>query len=318
METKANYVLIGAFTLAVFVLGLLFSLWAAKTLSDRSWDEYEIIFQEAVTGLSRGGVVQYNGIGIGEVRELALDPADPSRVIVAIRVSAGTPVKTDTVAKLAFVGLTGVTQIQLTGGSPESPLLLRGARRDVTPQIIAQQSALSKLLASSEDITTTASDVMFRLNRLLNDKNVASVAQTVANLEEVSGALADERGEITELLRDARSAAGRLDRVLATAEGTVGGLDRSVQALNESLPGLLAKLDKGLTEFQALSENANTLVVENRGAVQQFSQNGLSQVAPTLAELRSLLRQLNRVAAKIEDSPSNALLGGPAPEEFTP
>jgi len=147
---------------------------------------------------------------------------------------------------------------------------------------------------------------------------VASVAQTVANLEQVSGALADERGEITELLRDARSAAGRLDRVLATAEGTVGGLDRSVQALDESLPGLLEKLDKGLAEFQALSENANTLVLENRGAVQQFSQNGLSQVAPTLAELRSLLRQLNRAAAKIEDSPSNALLGGPAPEEFKP
>lgn len=318
METKANHVLIGAFTLAVAVLGLLFALWAAKAVSDRSWDEYEIVFTEAVTGLTRGGVVQYNGIAVGEVRELFLDRDDPSRVVAQVRVAAGTPVKTDTVARLAFVGLTGVVQIQLAGGSPGSPLLKDEAPRGERPRIRAEVSAFAKLLASSEDITTTASDVLVRINRMLSDSTIANVEKTMANLEQVSGTLAAERGEIAALLRDARSAAARLDRVLTTAETTMGGLDRSVAALDEDLPAILEKLDRSLTSIEALSRNANTVVVENREAVQQFSQAGLTQVGPTLAELRSLLRQLNRAAAKIEDSPSNAILGGPAPEEFKP
>lgn len=318
METKAHHVLIGAFTLAVVVLAMLFALWAAKTVSDRQWDEYEVVFTEAVTGLTRGGVVQYNGIAVGDVTELRLDTNDPSKVIARIRVGAGTPVKTDTTAKLAFVGLTGLVQIQLSGGSPRSPMLKDAHEDDGLPRIAAQESAFAKLLNSSEDITTTASDVLIRINRMLNDETVENVSKTMANLEQVTGTLAAERGEIAQLLRDARSSAERLDRVLAAAESTMGGLDRSVAALDKDLPQILTKLDRTLTEFEALSGNANALVSENRGAVQQFSRDGLTQVGPTLAELRSLLRQLNRAAAKIEERPSSVVLGSPTPEEFTP
>lgn len=318
METKAHHVLIGAFTLAVVVLAMLFALWAAKTVSDRQWDEYEVVFTEAVTGLTRGGVVQYNGIAVGDVTELRLDTADPSKVIARIRVGAGTPVKTDTSAKLAFVGLTGLVQIQLSGGSPQSPMLKDAHDDDGLPRIAAQQSAFAKLLNSSEDITTTASDVLIRINRMLNDETVENVSKTMANLEQVTGTLAAERGEIAQLLRDARSSAERLDRVLAAAESTMGGLDRSVAALDKDLPQILTKLDRTLTEFEALSGNANALVSENRSAVQQFSRDGLTQVGPTLAELRSLLRQLNRAAAKIEERPSSVVLGSATPEEFTP
>jgi phospholipid/cholesterol/gamma-HCH transport system substrate-binding protein len=318
METKAHHVLIGAFTLAVAVLAMLFALWAAKTVSDRQWDEYEVVFTEAVTGLTRGGVVQYNGIAIGDVTELRLDADDPSKVIARIRVGAGTPVKTDTTAKLAFVGLTGLVQIQLSGGSPRSPMLKDADDGDGLPRIAAQESAFAKLLNSSEDITTTASDVLIRINRMLNDETVENVSKTMANLEQVTGTLAAERGEIAQLLRDARSSAERLDRVLAAAESTMGGLDRSVAAIDKDLPQILAKLDRTLTEFEALSGNANALVSENRSAVQQFSRDGLTQVGPTLAELRSVLRQLNRAAAKIEERPSSVVLGSPTPEEFTP
>jgi phospholipid/cholesterol/gamma-HCH transport system substrate-binding protein len=318
METKAHHVLIGAFTLAVVVLAMLFALWAAKTVSDRQWDEYEVVFTEAVTGLTRGGVVQYNGIAVGDVTELRLDTNDPSKVIARIRVGAGTPVKTDTTAKLAFVGLTGLVQIQLSGGSPQSPMLKDAHEDDGLPRIAAKESAFAKLLNSSEDITTTASDVLIRINRMLNDETVENVSKTMANLEQVTGTLAAERGEIAQLLRDARSSAERLDRVLAAAESTMGGLDRSVAALDKDLPQILTKLDRTLTEFEALSGNANALVSENRSAVQQFSRDGLTQVGPTLAELRSLLRQLNRAAAKIEERPSSVVLGSPTPEEFTP
>ena len=74
METKANYVLIGAFTLGVVAFALLFALWAARWSSQQAWDVYDVVFNEAVTGLSEGGTVQYNGIAVGTVEDLSLMP----------------------------------------------------------------------------------------------------------------------------------------------------------------------------------------------------------------------------------------------------
>ena len=88
METKANYVLIGAFTLGVVAFLLLFALWAARWSSQQAWDFYDVIFNEAVTGLSEGGTVQYNGIAVGTVEDLSLMPNDPRKVVARIRLDA--------------------------------------------------------------------------------------------------------------------------------------------------------------------------------------------------------------------------------------
>lgn len=117
METRANYVLIGAFTLVVAFALLLFGLWAAKYSSERTWQQYQIVFREAVTGLSVGSPVQYNGIAVGSITKLSLAPNDPRQVVAQIRVESSTPIKTDTRAKLAITSLTGPTIIQLSGGT---------------------------------------------------------------------------------------------------------------------------------------------------------------------------------------------------------
>ena len=159
METRASHVLIGAFALATLILGFLFVLWVGKLSLDREWDYYDILFTEAVTGLTVGGAVQYNGIQIGEVRKLSLDPKNPSRVIAHVRVAGDTPVKVDTKAKLAFTGLTGVAVIQLSRGSAKAAPLERTPGQ-TWPTIVADTSALQKLLTSSEDIITSLNDVI--------------------------------------------------------------------------------------------------------------------------------------------------------------
>ena len=123
METRANYVLIGGFTLLASIFLLLFALWAAKFSSDRNWREYQVIFNEPVTGLTEGGGVQYNGIAVGTVDKLRLDAEDARRVIALLKVKADTPVKVDTKAKLSQQGITGVPFIQLTGGKPRRATL---------------------------------------------------------------------------------------------------------------------------------------------------------------------------------------------------
>src|SRR5690606_9414644 len=185
METKANYVLIGAFTLVVALAMLVFGLWAAKYSTDRNWQAYHIVFNEPVTGLTEGGSVQYNGIAVGTVDSLSLAPQDPSRVVARIRVLAEVPVKVDTRAKLSMTGLAGATFIQLTGGSPEAPRLAARDGEEI-PVILTEASAL-------QNIADTANRLVARLDQVLSDENVARISATLAHIEGMTGAVAGER-----------------------------------------------------------------------------------------------------------------------------
>jgi phospholipid/cholesterol/gamma-HCH transport system substrate-binding protein len=314
METRANYILIGLFTLIVAALLIGFGLWAAKFASESSWNEYDVVFSEAVTGLGIGGTVQYNGITVGEVRKLEIDPENPNKVLVRIRIKATTPIKVDTQAKLAFVGLTGITQIQLRTFNAKS-VDLKPSEANPIPRIIAKESALSKLFNSSDDISTTATNVMLRLNQAFSDENINNLSKTLDNLEKISASISSEREDLQLIIRDTRMAIAKLDSTLKSADSIALKLDQGV--VNE-LPELIAKLNRTLTEYEKLGKNANTLIESNNDALNNFSQQGLAQVGPAIAELRTLLRQLRNVAAELEQRPNALITGKSETEEFKP
>ena len=306
METRANHVLIGLFTIIVTLLAVFFALWAANYTSNRNWDDYDVIFEEAVTGLGTGGTVQYNGITVGEVRKLSLDPRDPRRVIARIRLAADTPVKIDTKAKLAFLGLTGVAQIQLSGGLPESPRLLPTPERKV-PVIATQPSAL-------QNIAEAANDIAERLRQILSDDNVKRISVTLDNLDKLSTGLADQKDGVAALVKDLRGVSIELNATLAKAQGTLGTVDKGLT----ELPAVMKKLDRTLAQFEAVGGNANALIGENRKSIAGFTQDGLTQVGPTLNDLRIVLRDLRRVVAGLDRNPGGYITGRTRPEEFDP
>jgi phospholipid/cholesterol/gamma-HCH transport system substrate-binding protein len=307
METKANYVLIGAFTLGVVAFLLLFALWAARYSSQKNWHEFDVIFSEAVTGLSEGGTVQYNGIAVGSVEDLRLMRNDPRKVIARIRVEAQTPVKVDTRAKLSITGLTGTTFIQLTGGSPQAAPLRETPGREV-PVIPTEPSAL-------QNIAATADRIVARVVEILSEENVTHVSNTLENLETVTEALALERQSLSELVRSASASSQQLEATLVTTRGAIERLDRELIA---ELPELVAKLDAALTELEGASRNANALLAENRAPLAEFTQSGLQQVGPTMTELRTLIRDLRRVASRFDGNPAGYVLGREQPKEFEP
>src|SRR5258706_10498559 len=224
METRANHVLIGAFTVAIVVFGFLFVLWIGKLRVAREWDYYDIVFNEAVTGLSVGGAVQYNGIQVGEVRRLSLPPENPSQVVARVRVAGSTPVKIDTKAKLTFTGLTGVSVIQLSGGSREAPMLT-SANGEGVPRIIADESALQKLLGSSEDIIVLVNDMLKQLAKLLNQENLDKVALTIDHVEKVIGRFSAHDADIDQAIKDLVDASKSLKITLARSEQLMLKLD---------------------------------------------------------------------------------------------
>src|SRR5690606_18945000 len=246
METKANYVLIGAFTIAVTVFLLLFALWAAKYSSERSWNEYRVIFNEPVTGLTEGSSVQYNGIAVGTVDDLMLAPEDPRQVIARLRLQANAPVKVDTRARLSMTSLTGPPIIQLTGGSPAAPPLRPGP--DGRPPVI--ETAASAL----QNIADTANRLVERLDQVLSEENVERIAATLDNIETMTGTIAEQREDMRQILVNARTASQQLTVTMASTNRTLDTVDRE---LMQNLPPLVEKIDNTLTRPASAARSAD-------------------------------------------------------------
>ncbi len=307
METKANYVLIGAFTIVLTLFLLLFALWAAKYSTDKSWQSYRVIFNEPVTGMSEGSSVQYNGISVGTVEKLRLAPDDPRSVIATLKVQASAPVKTDTRAKMSMTGITGSPIIQLTGGDPASPRLVDVDNSDV-PVIKTEASAL-------QNIADTANRLVTRMDQLLSDENVESVASTLANIESLTGTISEQREDLRAIVISARKSSEQLEATLGNANKAVLSMDRE---LVSKLPDLVARLDSTLARLDSAATGADGIINDNRAAISSFANDGLSQLGPTLGELRALVRDLRRVSDRLDSNPTRYLLGRDAPKEFEP
>lgn len=307
METKANYVLIGSFTILITAFLLGFALWAAKYSSDQTWQRYQVIFNEPVTGLTEGSSVQYNGISIGTVDQLKLDARDPRRVQAMLKLEADAPIKVDTRAKMSQAGLTGSPFIQLTGGSPDAPML-RPRDRNEIPVIQTEPSAL-------QNIADTANKLVARLDQMLSEENIQRISDTLENLRATTDAISGQREDIRELLQNARLASEDLRKTLATTNGALEKVDRDVIA---RLPGTMDKLDRAIASFESAGAGANALVAENRAPLRSFTRDGLQQIAPTLSELRGLMRDIKQITDRLDGNPAGYLLGREQPKEFTP
>lgn len=321
METKANHVLIGAFTLLGLALLLGVGLWTARYQTAVAWQDYHIRFGQAVTGLSVGSTVEYNGIKMGTVRELYLDPADPRQVIAVIRLQADAPVREDTVARLSLSGLTGAALIQLRGGNPDSPPLRPGPNGE-PPSITAEVSPLQRLVETSEDIASTASEVMLRILDILSEENAERISETLDNLDAFTVALSSESDLIGEIVRNAHQSSEQLTNVLEDAGRTIDEIEQALAGIEENvidiLPSLSEDLGNTLRQFASLSNRLDNLIADNEQALADFGVNGLAQFGPTMQEFRHLVRELSRLSTRFERHPARFLLGGDQPEEYTP
>ncbi|WP_060507855.1 MlaD family protein [Pseudomonas sp. NBRC 111124] len=312
METRAHHVLIGLVTVLVVAGAMLFGLWLTKSSVDDAFKDYEVIFNEAVSGLSRGSPVQYNGIKVGDVTSLRLDPKDPRRVLARVRLSGDTPVKEDTQAKLTLAGVTGNSFIQLSGGTPQSPEL-RG-KDGKLPVIVASPSPISRLLNDSSDLVTNINMLLHNATQMFSDNNIEHLSNTLANLDKTTGAFANQNGGISEAIAQLALVGKQANATLAETE-----------ALMRNANGLLGSQGKqaiGSAEqaMQSLAESAatlNSLLQDNRESIDDGAQ-GLNQLTPAIRELRETLNSLKGISRRLEADPSGYLLGRDNNKEFQP
>lgn len=283
METKANYALIGAATLIGAALFMLFAMWLANSDYRGGFNEYDVVFDDPVRGLTEGGEVRFNGIKVGEVRVLRIDPENQRRVIARIRVASEVPVREDSEARLEPVGLTGVSLIQLSPGS-EGAELARSEAFGQAPRIVGRGSQIDILFDQSQDIVMEASRALAAVQGLLTEDNVARVSRILANLETVSTRLADSQSVI------ARS--GEAAGALTAAAGDVGELARQTQTD-------LAELDVIMRDMRAAAAIA--------------SGETLPEFTAAAEDVRRAAAAITRVANNLEDNPSVLTPRSPRP-----
>ena len=314
METRARHVLIGLFTLIAAALAVLFALWLGRSDRSRDFHLYDIAFEEAVSGLSRGSTVEFNGIRVGDVVDLRLDPDNPRNVFARVRVERDAPVRTDTQAMLMPVGITGTSLIRLSSGNAPSPQPLVGDDRNMIPVIHATPSPMSKLLAGGEDVLYNFNQLLVSANTLFSNENIQSLSKTLAHIEKTTQALANQRDGLGQAIANFNQAAVQAKSALAEMDKMMRS---GKQTISVDFKQTLGRADKAFTSFEKSMNTLEATIQENRGSLQGGAR-GLSEAGPALTELRSTLNTLQDVLRQFDNRSGNSLINREPMKEFAP
>jgi len=316
METRANYVLIGAFVFLAAGALALFTLWIAGNPFSRSYKDFDVVFSGPVNGLSEGGEVRFNGIKVGEVTTLRLDRVDPNRVIAHIRVEAQTPVRTNSIAQLNFQGITGVTFIQILAGDPNAPLLLPVDGE--TPQIPTSRTLVDELFQGGQDLLGVSGDTIKKINEALDEQNLAHLTSTLANLDRAMAKIAKDDGiidEATRALAGINTAVASLDSAAKSVDEAATNFNRDFATLSADASTVLKKLDPTLDEARSAIASVNTTVQDINANVSPAATRALRQVGNTAADFQAMMTRLQALLAQIEQDPSRFVYQQPQPQE---
>jgi phospholipid/cholesterol/gamma-HCH transport system substrate-binding protein len=168
METDRHYFIEGLFIIGFSLAAALFFVWLSNT-GHRDDVLYRIHFAESVSGLALGDPVKYRGVDVGTVKAMALDPDDPRRVQVDVKLRKEAPVKTDTAATLTLRGITGTVFIELEGGSPDAKSLVAATPEGQVPEIPAQKSSLASILDQLPKVIEKFSAIEDRAAKVVSD-----------------------------------------------------------------------------------------------------------------------------------------------------
>lgn len=326
METRANYVAVGAFVLVLFVGLIGFALWIAEFRSQMAYDRYDIYFTGSVSGLKQGSAVSYRGVNVGEVDEIRIDPQNVDRIRVTVQVESDTPIKTDTEASLEMQGLTGGSLVMLNGGSNEAPRLERQGEQRL-PVIASTPSQLERLLEGAPALVESVNALILQAQDILRPANREAFAETMQNLQIFSGMLAAQSPNIARTIEDAsvtlaelRSSSEALGRLAAQVEKellqTIGTVNKVARSMDGAVSGLGDDGQKVLRELQrtaatatGVARDVQRMIEENRGPIRDFTSTGLYELSAFVNELRQLVSGLSRVTTDIRRDPARFIFG---------
>lgn len=310
METRANFVAVGAFVVVVLMGAFGFAWWLNDPTESTRSSQVIIRFPGDVSGLVVGAPVYFNGIRVGDVNAMNFDPDDPEQVLISVFVDKETPLRKDTLAQLGFQGLTGVAYVKFIGGSSSAPRLLQDD--GTIPLVLAEKSSFDDILASVKELLGTVNTIAEQANALL-ETNKANVDVIVANVSQFSQALGDNADQVNAALGAVSDVALSFS---ALAE-RVGGLSERAEAILQAVdPQKVAAMVNSTAAMASglgdVADNLPALLVDLKTSSQELATftkglNGtLSQVDGVIdsldpAVLQRTMAALEALAASLAD-----------------
>ena len=298
-----NYAIVGVFVLALGAALIAGALWlAAGGASQKPFDLYLALVDESVAGLNLNAPVKYNGVDVGKVQGIHLDPANPERVRLIFAIERGTPIKEDTVAVLKTQGLTGIAYVELGGGTRESPPL-RATPQEQYPVIRTKPSLSARLENVLTTVLAKLDSTSSNIDALLSAENRLAFSSALADIAAVSRTLAARKDT--------------LDAGIASAARTFDNGARATAQLGpviERIGRSAAAVEKMADETALASASAGKTVDAVGAEVQRIGADTLPQLQRLLGELNVLSSSLRRLTEQTERNPSSLLFGrGPVP-----
>jgi phospholipid/cholesterol/gamma-HCH transport system substrate-binding protein len=301
METRANYVAVGAFV-TVCLLGLVVAmLWLAGEQYRQEYTYYRTSFPGPVTGLGNGTLVRYNGIDFGRVSNLAFDPTDPKLVLVTLQADPSVKLHTDSVASLEAQGITGGVYVEITGGTAAAPILTAKPGEGY-PVIQSKPSTLQELTQAGPELVGHFNAVGERLQDVLSDDNRAAITSVLKHLDQTMATINSHSDALGESLENLKTATANMSKTLANVDHTLAGADGTLTAANRAVGSFQAASDATsatMDKFGRLADDTDHML--NGSAISQFTQ--------LLAETRSLVASLNRLSNDLQRDPSRVIFG---------
>jgi len=313
METRSNHILVGGVVLTLIVAVLAFIIWLSQA-SGNATKEYDVFFKQAVDGLAKGSAVSFSGVPVGQVESINLEPDSPEFVRVRVSVKDETPVLQGTTATIEGVGFTGVSQIQLDGAARGAPPIVQPGPYGV-PVIPAKPGALGQLLNSAPELLERISTLTERLTELLSDRNQASIAGILDNVETISQSIAQRSPEIAEALVEARVA---IQHAGVAAERIGKLADSTDRMVNQDGRPLVADLRQTIKAAQASMETLNATLSDARPGVQSLTKQTLPEVGQLVRDLRDTTAALRSITTRIDQQGAASILSSPKLPDYEP
>jgi phospholipid/cholesterol/gamma-HCH transport system substrate-binding protein len=312
METRASYILVGAFVLTFLLATVGAVVWLAGVDLDENTVKYDIFFEGSVSGLQPGNPVRYRGIPVGVVSDMQINPENVEEVQVTIEIPDDTPIKEDTEASLEFQGITGVGYVQISGGTNDAPPL-RAKAGEGRPIIPSTPSQIQEVIEQAPELINRFIGLVDQANEIMNDENVKNLGQTLENLNGFTAALANSSGDIEEALAETaatltqvRATAAEAETLIATFAGRSEGLADSIEStltdasrltreaaqLVETLQPLVAQTGDTLDKVGRIADD----VAPHAGPIAEQAEAALRDARTITEDLKGATRNISKAA----------------------
>jgi phospholipid/cholesterol/gamma-HCH transport system substrate-binding protein len=303
MEREANYAAVGAFVLLAALAAAVFVYWYSDTREHRDFNRYEIYFTGSVSGLDRGGAVRYLGVGVGRVYALRIDPRDSGRVEVVVDIDSTTPISSNTVAELQLQGVTGLLYIDLMD-DPGNKRAAPAVPSLKYPVIRASPSRFDLFLASLPELVAGANDVVQRVQRVFDEKNLRAINTLLANLETTGRGLPKTAHNVDALVDELRAATAQLTSTARSANELLASARPEVTQTTQQLRQVADHL---VTASAALDQ----ILSENRADIRSFARDGLPEIERFVREGRAAAEDVRALADSLRENPAQLLYEPP-------